>query len=219
MAASISLNDEPAPIERLIHDLAIPLSIMKLNLELLQQNNDPNYIRRLNIGWEKMDLILKQRSSIRVLRSGKYLSDLIDEVLDLFGSSINKAGITVVKDYEADPKLNWHHDKFTRIIINLIQNAIEALGEYRGVKKIKIKTSFKAKLFRISVFSSGKGFPEEILNDLGKCRILRKGRGRGLFNCALLIRKYFKGRIMFINPKHGGAQVLILIPQYILENE
>lgn len=219
MAASISLNDEPAPIERLIHDLAIPLSIMKLNLELLQQNNDPNYIRRLNIGWEKMDLILKQRSSIRLLRSGKYLSDLIDEVLDLFGSSINKLGISIVKDYEADPKLNWHHDKFTRIIINLIQNAIEALGEYSGVKKIKIKISSKAKLFRVSVYSSGRGFPEEILNDLGKCRILRKGRGRGLFNCALLIRKYFKGRIMFINPKKGGAQVLILIPQYILENE
>lgn len=221
MAASISLNDEPAPIERLIHDLSIPLSIMKLNLELLERNNNPQYLRRLNLGWEKMDLILKQRTSYRIVRSGKYISDILDEVIELFGTGINKAGISILKNYKADPKVVLHQDKLIRIFINILNNALEALKPYNGIKQISINTSLKAKYYRIAIFNSGKGFSEEILADLGKSRITNKGRnrGRGLYNCALLLRRYFKAKIMFLNPRSGGAQVLLLIPQYILGNE
>lgn len=221
MAASISLNDEPAPIERLIHDLAIPLSIMKLNLELLERNNNPQYLRRLNLGWEKMDLILKQRTSYRVVRSGKYLSDLIDEVVELFGTGINKAGISISKNYTSDPKILKHQDKLSRVFINILNNALEALSPYSGIKQISINTSLKAKYYRIAIFNSGKGFPDKLLKDLGKSRITGKGRnrGRGLYNCALLLNRYFKAKIMFLNPQRGGAQVLILIPQYILGSE
>jgi signal transduction histidine kinase len=221
MAASISLNDEPAPIEKLIHDLSIPLGIMKLNLDLLQQQKHPDYLKRLNLGWEKMDLILKQRTSYRVYRSAKYLSELIDEVLELFGTGINRQGIIVIKNYEMDLRIKDHQDKLVRIIINLINNSIESLHSYLGHKQIRVSCKVKAKYLRVNIYNSGPAFPEAILNDLGKCPILKKdrNRGKGIYNSAQLLKKYFKGRIIFQNPARGGANVLILIPQYILGNE
>ncbi len=63
------------------------------------------------------------------------------------------------------PKIQLDQDAISRVLINLIKNAIEARKD-KSTLNIKIKTLFKPKegLVQLTIIDDGKGFPAEIID-------------------------------------------------------
>ena len=109
------------------------------------------------------------------------------------------------------PKMQLDRDAISRVLINLIKNAIEAKKDSSALN-IKIKTLLKAKegLVQITIIDDGKGFPEEIIDHVFEPYITTKEKSGGL-GLAIVqnIIEQHDGQIFASNIKPYGARITI----------
>lgn len=137
---------------------------------------------------------------------------LMDGVLDLMISDINKNEITLNKDYtskaciiKADPA------QMEQVFINLIKNALEALIEAENkVIDISIHRSGEAVVFKIA--DSGPGIPSEIADQIFVPFFTSKkdGSGIGLSICQQIIFNH-DGNIQLVSDNGMGTEFLVTI--------
>ena len=218
MGLNIYTEDPTAPTneEHFLHDLAIPLTTFKLNLELLEQQYQQNpCLQRLRIGYEQIDLMLKTQRSYSFARIRKCkLTQILLDSLQLFAANFNKDSILIATLFKADIYIPKHEALLRRVIINLLKNSLEALQEEPKVHRIRISTYVSGKQICFKVYNSGRGFPEDLLIHLTKRRLSTKltGNGLGLIYINKIITQVFKGRVELVNPQLGGAEVRIYLP-------
>jgi nitrogen fixation/metabolism regulation signal transduction histidine kinase len=109
------------------------------------------------------------------------------------------------------PKMQLDRDAISRVLINLIKNAIEAKKDSSDLN-IKIKTLLKAKegLVQIIIIDDGNGFPEEIIDHVFEPYITTKEKSGGL-GLAIVqnIIEQHDGQIFASNIKPQGARITI----------
>jgi len=109
------------------------------------------------------------------------------------------------------PKMQLDRDAISRVLINLIKNAIEAKKDSSALN-IKIKTLLKAKegLVQITIIDDGNGFPEEIIDHVFEPYITTKEKSGGL-GLAIVqnIIEQHDGQIFASNIKPHGARITI----------
>ena len=140
-----------------------------------------------------------------------HLNELIEEVLELFQVKLKEHKILIeskldpeVKEVMIDPKA------IHRAILNLLTNAIEAIGE-NG--KIIFSTHRVPRGIEIKVSDTGKGIPEEILPQLftpftsGKGT---EGTGLGLAATHKIIREHGGGIRVESKVNHGTTFTIFL---------
>jgi nitrogen fixation/metabolism regulation signal transduction histidine kinase len=107
------------------------------------------------------------------------LNTLINKSASLYD---NHEDVRVDLDLSGDlPKMQLDRDAISRVLINLIKNAIEAKKDSSALN-IKIKTLLKAKegLVQIIIIDDGNGFPEEIIDHVFEPYITTKEKSGGL---------------------------------------
>ena len=107
------------------------------------------------------------------------LNTLINKSASLYD---NHDDVRVDLDLSGDlPKMQLDRDAISRVLINLIKNAIEAKKDSSALN-IKIKTLLKAKegLVQIIIIDDGNGFPEEIIDHVFEPYITTKEKSGGL---------------------------------------
>ena len=137
------------------------------------------------------------------------LNTLINKSASLYD---NHDDVRVDLDLSGDlPKMQLDQDAISRVLINLIKNAIEAKKDSSPLN-IKIKTLLKAKegLVKIIIIDDGNGFPEEIIDHVFEPYITTKEKSGGL-GLAIVqnIIEQHDGQIFASNIKPHGARITI----------
>ena len=137
------------------------------------------------------------------------LNALINKSVALYDNNEN---LRIDLDLSGDlPELQIDKDAVSRVIINLIKNSIEAKKE-DGILNIKIKSRFKKEegLVRFTMIDDGRGFPEDIIDQIFEPYITTKEKSGGL-GLAIVqnIIEQHEGQIFASNVEPQGARITI----------
>ena len=151
-----------------------------------------------------------------IQKTSSSLNMLINKSASLYD---NHNGVRVDLDLSGDlPKLQLDQDAISRVLINLIKNAIEAKQEKTQLS-INIKSTLKEKdsLVQLTITDDGKGFPSDIIDQVFEPYITTKEKSGGL-GLAIVqnIIEQHDGQIFASNVKPHGARVTIELS--IIEN-
>jgi two-component system, NtrC family, nitrogen regulation sensor histidine kinase NtrY len=144
------------------------------------------------------------------------LNTLINKSASLYD---NHDGVRVNLDLSGDlPKLQLDQDAISRVLINLIKNAIESKQEKTQLN-INIKSTLKEKdgFVQLTITDDGRGFPADIIDQVFEPYITTKEKSGGL-GLAIVqnIIEQHDGQIFASNVKPYGARVTIELS--IIEN-
>ncbi|OGQ97267.1 MAG: hypothetical protein A2521_15985 [Deltaproteobacteria bacterium RIFOXYD12_FULL_57_12] len=115
---------------------------------------------------------------------------IIDDALNIMREFIEKRKVTVVREYAAVPAVHIEQTKLIQVLVNLIKNGCEAMGQDQAAERILTITTFLEKGEHdhvcVAVHDTGVGFPEEDKDKLFQFGYTTKssGSGFGLHSCA-----------------------------------
>jgi two-component system NtrC family sensor kinase len=143
------------------------------------------------------------------------LHDLIDEVLsDILGHEIELSNVELVKEYDcAVPEILTDGHQFQQVILNMVNNSIDALGENPG--KITIATSCAGGELSVKVADTGKGMTAEQLDKVFLPFFTTKevGEGTGLgLSVSYGIIKSLGGEIEVESEVGDGTVFTVTLP-------
>ncbi len=170
------------------------------------------------------DFISVQQSnaSSQSLSERYSLSEIVEDALDMQSGTIERHNITVTKEFHSDPRVTVQKIKLMHILINLIQNAKEAMtdssAEQRGLT-ISIDSNNEAIFVR--VIDTGEGIIKENTEKIFSYGFSTKktGHGFGLNSSANYIRE-MGGRMWAESEGKGkGATFILRFPQEEPETE
>ncbi len=211
------------------HELNQPLGASHLNIQYLQKKlADGNLSKEQN--QEVLSALLSdnQRASsiIKSLRSiffdGRIgaekvnIGELIESVLTITKPEIQSKNIQVVLRLTSKSLVNAKRGELQQVILNLINNAIQALSDSSAnPRTLKIESADVAEGIEIRFSDNGPGVSDdaiahlfELFADSNK----RTGMGLGLWLCQHVISRH-GGRIRYKGASGGGAQFIVFLPK------
>lgn len=208
----------------LAHEIRNPLNSMGLQLSILERRlgRDGDIakedarrvtgvireeIQRLDalVG----DFLLFARLT-RMSQRPSSLEGLVAEVVDLMAPEAHAVGVTL-RHVPADgplPEIQLDVEKMKQVLINLVRNAVEALGEGGSVT---VETGRQDGRVRLAVRDDGPGLPAGL--DVFQLFVTTKAQGTGLgLSIAQQIVLQHGGEIRALSAETGGALFEILLP-------
>jgi nitrogen fixation/metabolism regulation signal transduction histidine kinase len=209
---------------QIAHEIKNPLTPMKLNIQYLQRakkeqlpDYDAFFERATKILIEQIDVLSDiassfsnfakmSKSDLKVLS----LKDRIREVCDLFSNTEN-VGIAF-KDDVRDIMILADQVQLTRVLVNLVKNAIQAIPkERKGI--INIEIIEKKDWSIVKIMDNGTGISEELQDKLFQPNFTTKTGGMGLgLAISKRIIEDFKGRIWFETEVGKGSCFYVELP-------
>lgn len=210
------------------HELNQPLGASQLNIQFLQKKlADGNLTPQQNQEVLTALLADNRRASgiIQSLRSmfsdGKIsveqvdIAELLEAVLKIAQPEIHAKNIQVILSLDSRSLVNINRGEIQQVILNLINNAIQALGETsQSYRTLRIESRDMPDGIEFSVADSGAGVSAdarshlfELLSSAGK----RSGMGLGLWLCQHIVSRH-GGRIRYEDAASGGAQFTVFLP-------
>lgn len=177
---------------RIAHEIRNPLTPIKLSIErLVKQQDSKEYKKILKKSTttileevNRMDSLIKEFSSFakspQLILQVENINHIVIDVLEVF------AGVEGIKfktelDKKAPP-LNLDKKRLTEVLINLINNAIDAIPHKEGI--IQIKTCLKANIFGkfvyLELIDNGAGIPPNVIDKIFDPYFTTKEDGTGL---------------------------------------
>ena len=208
------------------HEIKNPLTPMKLNVQQLQKKWQQNhyledeYIQKVTKSIieqiDNLSNIASAFSSLAKMPSPKNerinINELIENIVQLFSDSRVKIycniGSTMNCYVLADK------DQLSRVFINLITNAIQAIPSSIGEIKIY---SFKEDKIKMIIEDNGVGISEEMRKKLFQPNFTTKsgGSGLGLAICKSII-DYIGGNISYEPNEPVGSKFILTLPFEII---
>ena len=138
------------------------------------------------------------------------INETIIEISHLFENSGIKITTNLLKGF---PKIKVDANMMRQVLINLIQNAQDAMVSNTKKPSIKINTNKYKNYLVLSIEDNGPGFSEDILKKAFEPYVTTKSHGTGL-GLAIVkkIIEEHEGIIVVENIKSGGAHINIQLP-------
>ena len=138
------------------------------------------------------------------------INETIKEISHLFENSGIKITTTLLKGL---PKIKVDINMMRQVLINLIQNAQDAMVNHTKKPSIKINTNKYKNYLILSIEDNGPGFSLDILKKAFEPYVTSKSHGTGL-GLAIVkkIIEEHEGTIVVENIKNGGANINIQLP-------
>ncbi len=205
---------------RVAHELRNPITVIGGFLNRLKKNiSDPEarekYLTILSNEVENLQNIVSEilefsRNIKKLDLADVQLNELIEEVIFLMQDKASKTGIKIEFLPSPIPQVEADRNRIKRVLINLVQNAIEATPQ-NG--KIIIRTQHDNEKVTVSVFNSGEPISEDALRFIFIPFYTTKtyGTGLGLPICKKIIEDEHGGRI-WAEPKPDGTQFSFELP-------
>jgi len=205
---------------KIAHEIRNPLVGVKTFIQLLPKRyKDDKFIAQFNdtvphemVRLEKMMASLSDFSAIRKLNLNRInLALLINETLALFREQMFKDNIKATIDIKSnDLFLNADADKLKQVLINLIQNALQAMASGGA---LRISAGMNGSGMVIKVGDTGSGMDAAQLATLFEPFQTSKkaGLGLGLTICKEIIEQH-QGAISVASQKNQGTEFTIKLP-------
>lgn len=194
------------------HDLASPLTAIKLNLDMLAPATKKKQaeVMRIYKGIDYIESMIEQELTNKKCKKYEqwFVSKIIDEVINLQSSRLAANNISISKKYFCDKSYTKvPAAMFFRVINNLLDNAIDSVisnksSQKSGAKKrIWIAVRPEADGVVIMIRDNGKGISKKLQKNLFTDQISTKknGHGLGLVSIKNILQLYFNGRISYRN--------------------
>ncbi len=147
-------------------------------------------------------------------RSLQYLGPIIETVLELRVYTLERAGITIERDFAELPPVMVDPHQLQQVFLNILINAEQALSERRG-GRIVVRTLAGKGVARVTIADDGPGIaPEDlprIFDPFYSTKDVGQGTGLGLSICYGIIQEH-QGRIWAESEPGGGATFWIELP-------
>ena len=204
----------------LCHELRNPLQTIRTHAEFLPERyDDPEFRKRctkvmqLEIG--RIDEFLKQLMEFAKPKQAAFRQvephKILDSTLDLLSNEFMKRRVKLDKDYQANGlRLEADPDQLRQVVLNLIMNALEALGQ-NG--RVTVRTGRENGWFTLKISDTGPGISPEILPRLFEPFITTKpdGNGLGLSIVHSIVREH-RGTISVQSQQEQGTIFVVKIP-------
>lgn len=140
------------------------------------------------------------------------LNEAIDGALLLLGGRLRQDGIRLARNKGEDFQVMADRFRLEQVIVNLMQNAAEALGS-RSDSQIILTTKQRDDRITLTVADNGPGIPHEIQDQLFTPFVTSKpkGLGLGLVICRDIVSG-FGGELDLLPSPAGTVFVISLIP-------
>ena len=142
------------------------------------------------------------------------IHELINEILLLKGNDLRKKNIKVEKFYSPDvPRLEGISDQLKQVMLNLIQNAGDAISEKGG--EITLSTARLNETVQINIKDTGSGIDPEKINSIFEPFFTTKGpnQGSGLgLSVSHGIIKSHSGNIRVKSKQGQGTTFTVTLP-------
>ncbi|MDB4917084.1 MAG: hypothetical protein JWM95_4728 [Gemmatimonadetes bacterium] len=149
-------------------------------------------------------------------RAAAQLNDIVLDTLELRRYTLRTAGVEV--DVNLDPKLPaiWADPyQLQQVVLNLVANAEQALAEFEGPRRIRIRTASHAAHIAFEVSDTGPGIPRDhvdrIFNPFFTTKPVGQGTGLGLSISDGIVREH-GGKISVETSPGGGATFSVELP-------
>lgn len=212
-------------VSAIVHEITQPLGALTLNAEFLRRKiaegaAPPNLsavlddllasLRRINEVVDSVrQIFMRKEPSWEAVDLGKLLREIIDLVhiqakqdrIELSGEICN--GIII----------SGHMIQLRMVFLNLLQNAIAALRENSGGRRIIIRLEQREDTAVISIADNGPGIAAELAPRIWELYVSEKpaGTGIGLWLSRLIV-EHHHGSIQYSKLGLGGAEFVIRLP-------
>jgi len=144
------------------------------------------------------------------------VNGLVEEVLEIVTYQLRTNNVEVVRRFAPNlPFVLADGHQIQQVILNLVNNARQAIEANQAAGRISISTEMKKPFIRISIQDNGPGIPPEnlsrIFNPFFTTKEVGKGTGLGLSLCYGLIKEH-GGDITVASQPGGGATFTIELP-------
>ncbi len=142
------------------------------------------------------------------------LHKITDDILEIIEPTLKSKNIHLEKIYISNPIVWGNAIQIQQVLINLINNAMDAIDEANSVPRtIQLSLSQNQQFAIISIKDSGTGIDAQLIPTLFDLYKTSKdeGLGIGLWLCKTIIDKH-GGTILPANPPEGGALFEIQLP-------
>jgi two-component system, NtrC family, sensor kinase len=111
------------------------------------------------------------------------------------------------------PRVAVDEDQFKQILLNLLNNSIDAVENMDGLKRITVRAFIRGNRAVVEVEDSGPGFKDlnRALDPFYTTKPVGKGTGLGLSICYGIIKEH-DGEIRLANLQPHGSRVTVELP-------
>lgn len=150
------------------------------------------------------------------------IADVVKKVLGTIKPSLDNNTIALTLQLGEECKIKTYSRELMQVLINILNNAKEALVENREVdRKISISIEEKNNYIFINICDNGGGIDEKIVNQICtpyfSTKNEKNGTGLGLYISKIIVEKHLKGTLKFYNKDDGLCSEMTL--PYTIENK
>ncbi len=210
------------------HELNQPLGASQLNIQFLQKKLAEGHLTPEQNKEVLIELLADNQRATNIIQSlrsifsdGKIgaeqveLDELIESVLKIAKPEIQAKNIQVTLDLDSHSLLNVNRGEIQQVLLNLINNAIQALSEStRSSRTLTIESRDVVDGVSLGVADNGSGISTAVqghLFELLSSSDKRSGMGLGLWLCQHIISRH-GGRIQYRDAAGGGAEFIVFLP-------
>ena len=203
------------------HEIRNPIAAAKSLVQ--QMGEDPTSVE--NVEYAKVALEELDRVEHRVSHLLKYakeeelsfahvnLATVVDSALTQLRAKLDAAKIAVTRNYIAGPTVSADADKLRGVFVNVIDNAIDALGGVAEGRRIDLFLENGAGAATVRVRDNGCGIPAEKLERIFNPFFSTKETGTGLgMAIAKKIVEAHEGTIDVVSEPGRGSEFKVTLP-------
>jgi len=136
------------------------------------------------------------------------LKEVIEKVIAVLQPVVQKEGITIDIECTSNITINGYPNELGQTVINLLNNAKDALIENKiKIKKIDIAIRREEAFVELSIKDNAGGIPPHIINNIFDPYFSTKaknGTGLGLYMSKMIIEEHMKGELSVSNDTEGA---------------
>jgi PAS domain S-box-containing protein len=208
------------------HEIRNPLSGINIYLNTLKTLLDESgetemkkkIVDQIGSASRKIESIIKRVIDFSRPSEPKFvLTDInkpIEEAIELSSATMRKRGVKIEKSLaEGLPHCHLDPTLIEEVVLNLINNATEAMKNNEGDKLIAFATNVEDKHISVRISDSGPGIPPELRTKVMEPFYTTKksGTGIGLSLCHRIVTDH-GGSLVVEESKWAGAEFVIRLP-------
>jgi len=142
------------------------------------------------------------------------LAPVVRDVLTLREYYAHTRGLEILSDIRSNlPKVAVDEDQIKQILLNLVNNSIDAVETVEGPKRITVRAFARGNRAIVEVEDTGPGFKDlnRALDPFYTTKPVGKGTGLGLSICYGIVKEH-DGEIRLANLQPHGARVTVELP-------
>lgn len=208
----------------LAHDVAQPVMAILAQVELMLRRGDQSHDTRNRLAMVLEEATRASRLLQNLLQIARpqlpervrcALDRELSFVLALLAPQLRRSGIRVVTEIENPPTIWADAAQMRQVVLNLVQNAAQALASHRGERVLTVRLQSSGDRARLEVLDSGPGIPPEALPRIFDAFFSTKpageGTGLGLWVASAIVTAH-EGRIWAEHRPEGGAAFIVDLP-------